>query len=63
MPFFDEEGWMRNVSRFGLWIAITVPTTALCFTLCFKLCFTFYMVWGKKEARRKKALQDEDEKV
>ena len=55
MPFFGEDGWMRNVSRFWLWIAITVPTTAL--------CFTFYVVWGKKEARRKKALQDEDEKV
>ncbi|KAF2176210.1 hypothetical protein K469DRAFT_36556 [Zopfia rhizophila CBS 207.26] len=55
MSFFDEDKWMHNVSRFWLWIALTVPTTAL--------CFAFYVVWGRKEAGRKKVLQDEDENV
>lgn len=54
MPFFDDK-WMQNVRRFWLWIALTVPTTAL--------CFAFYVIWGRKEARRKRVFQDRDEKV
>jgi len=54
MPFFDGNKWMADVGKIWLWIALTVPTTGL--------CFAFYVMWGRKEARKKIA-QDEGEKV
>jgi hypothetical protein len=36
-----------------LWIALTIPSTTL--------CFIFYMIWSRKESRRKQVDADEEE--
>lgn len=53
MPFFSENGWLKHVDRFWLWIALTIPSTTL--------CFLFYMIWSGKESRRRQVDADEEE--
>lgn len=31
MPFFENEDYMRDVSRFWIWAVLTVPSTAILF--------------------------------
>ena len=53
MPFFATSGWIDGASRAWVWVALTVPSTTL--------CFVFYLFWNRKETERKKASLDEEE--
>ncbi|KAH7327541.1 hypothetical protein BKA65DRAFT_68732 [Rhexocercosporidium sp. MPI-PUGE-AT-0058] len=53
MPFFANSDWIKKVSTFWLWIALTVPATTL--------CFLFYMIWSRKENKRKQDDVEEEE--
>ena len=54
MPFFASNHWMGGAGRIWVWIALTVPSTTL--------CFLFYLFWNRKETqRKKKAAVDEEE--
>ncbi|VUC25168.1 unnamed protein product [Clonostachys rosea] len=44
MPFFSDEPWLKEADRFWVWILLTVPATAG--------CFTFYRLWRKKSQRK-----------
>ena len=46
---------MQSVSKFWLWIVLTVPATTL--------CFTFYFIWNRREENRKRKPLDDDEQV
>ncbi|KAH8743418.1 hypothetical protein BGZ57DRAFT_980425 [Hyaloscypha finlandica] len=51
LPFFTDSNWMREVSTFWLWVALTVPSTSL--------CFVFYTLWSRKENKRKREEKEE----
>ena len=54
MPFFASSHWIDGPSRIWVWVALTVPSTTL--------CFVFYLFWNRKETeRKKKASLDEEE--
>ena len=52
MPFFTETHWMQNLGKVWVWIALTVPSTAL--------SFTFFIMWSRKDMERKRAADDEE---
>lgn len=55
MPFFATNRWMGNINKFWVWVTLTVPSTTL--------CFMFYVFWGQKESKRKKAPLHEEEMI
>jgi hypothetical protein len=47
MPFFSEELWLKASDRIWIWLALTIPSTLL--------CFWFYLTWSHRESKRKAA--------
>jgi cytochrome c oxidase assembly factor CtaG len=45
MPFFANAAYLKNVSRFWIWVVLTVPSTSL--------AFVFFRVWQRRERQRK----------
>jgi len=40
MPFFSTNEWLADVSKFWVWVTLTVPSTAL--------AFAFYTYWKRR---------------
>ncbi|KAL4868022.1 hypothetical protein BDV12DRAFT_109311 [Aspergillus spectabilis] len=49
MPFFSNNEWLEDASRFWIWIVMTVPSTGA--------CFLFYQKWISKS--RQSAIADD----
>jgi hypothetical protein len=45
MPFFANAAYLKNVSRFWIWVVLIIPSTSL--------AFVFYRVWQRRERQRK----------
>ncbi|KAG5659918.1 hypothetical protein KAF25_003440 [Fusarium avenaceum] len=50
MPFFDNDNWLSQASRFWVWVALTFP-----FTIA---CFIFYKVWQGRARKNSSALEE-----
>ncbi|KAJ9620743.1 hypothetical protein H2204_012153 [Knufia peltigerae] len=50
MPFFSQNSWMGEASRVWLWVALTIPATAL--------AFAFYQFWKARQGIRASRLED-----
>ncbi|KIX09412.1 uncharacterized protein Z518_00492 [Rhinocladiella mackenziei CBS 650.93] len=55
MPFFTDTAYLSHASRLWIWVALTVPSTAI--------CFFFYFEWSKKESKRKRESIQKDEEL
>jgi hypothetical protein len=44
MPFFANNEWLGDASRFWVWVILTVPSTAL--------AFAFYIYWKRHNDAR-----------
>ncbi|KAI9766516.1 MAG: hypothetical protein M1840_006473 [Geoglossum simile] len=47
MPFFNGDPWLKASNRIWIWLALTIPSTLL--------CFMFYLTWSHRESKRKAA--------
>jgi hypothetical protein len=45
MPFFANTEYLQHVSRFWVWVVLTIPSTSL--------AFIFYGFWQRRERQRK----------
>ena len=43
MPFFTDNGWLSQMSRLWVWLALTIPSTGL--------AFGFYFYWRRRDQR------------
>jgi len=53
MPFFATNKYLSNITKFWVWVALTIPSTSL--------SFLFYIRWNMKESKRKRAAISEEE--
>jgi len=54
MPFFSDNPWLKDASKFWLWVVLTVPSTGL--------AFAFYVYWKRRsEEKFKRALKPVDD--
>jgi len=51
MPFFSQNTWVANASRFWLWVVLTVPSTML--------AFAFFTYWKRRDMKRKQEANDD----
>lgn len=45
MPFFADTAYLQYLSRFWIWVVLTIPSTGL--------AFIFYSFWQRRERQRK----------
>jgi hypothetical protein len=55
MPFFNQNKWLDDASKFWVWIVLTIPSTGL--------AFAFYTFWKHRSENGSKKLINENEDV